>query len=336
MKKISFVLMAVIALSSCVSKKQYNDMLASQQKSYNEAQNAKRDLADCNVKKKELSSENDRLNAAIAQLTSDTVANSKQIYSLKQEIAALKDINDDLTRKLGNSKSEEEVKLLLADLQKLHDKLQAKEDELKKAESLLSQNQAALNEKQKEVAAQQKALDEQSQRLKELTEILEKKDAAMKELKNKVSQALVGFEGNGLSVTNKNGKIYVSLDEQLLFKSGKWDVDPKGVTAIENLAKLLAENPDIHVLVEGHTDDVPYNGSGQILDNWDLSVKRATAIVRILLTNKKIDPVRITAAGRSQYLPVDPAKTPEARQKNRRTEIILSPNLDELMELLSK
>ncbi len=344
------MLALAVGLSSCVTKKQYNDVLASEQKYYNESQNAKKELAENNVKLKELSAENNRLKSDVAKLAADTLKNSKDIYALKQEIAAMKDLNAELSKQLGKSKSEEEVKLLLADLQKLQDSLQAKEDELKKAEGRLTQNQNALTEKQKEAAAHQKALDEQqrlmneqqrlldeqNQKLKELTDILEKKDQAMKDLKNRVSQALTGFEGNGLSITNKNGKIYVSLDEQLLFKSGKWDVDPKGVTAIENLSKLLAENPDIHVLVEGHTDDVPYNGTGQITDNWDLSVKRATAIVRIILNNKGINPVRITAAGRSQYLPIDPAKTPEARQKNRRTEIILSPNLDELMELLSK
>ncbi len=262
----------------------------------------------------------------------------------------MKDLNTELTDKLGKSKSEEEVKLLLADLQKIQDKLQIKEDELKAAEALLNQNQAELAknqailaERQQEVAEkqlmldeQQKALNEQNMRLKELTEMLEKKDLAMNELKQRVSQALVGFEGNGLTVTNKDGKIYVSLDEQLLFQSGKWDVDPKGVTAIDNLSKLLAENPDIHILVEGHTDNVPYNGSGQITDNWDLSVKRATAIVKIILKNKGINPIRITAAGRSEFIPIDPANTKDARQKNRRTEIILSPNLDELMQMLSK
>lgn len=330
MKKIAFIAFAtVIALSSCVSKKQYNDMLAEKQKYYDESMTAKRELADSNVKLRELNAENDRLKAEIERLEADTLKSSKEIYSLKQEIAAMKNLNAELTNQLGKSKSEAEVKLLLADLQKLQESLQAKEDELKRAENQLSQSQASLNEKRREI-------EEQQQKLKELTEILEKKDQAMKDLKNKVSQALVGFEGNGLSITHKEGKVYVSLDEQLLFKSGRWDVDPKGVTAIQNLSKLLAENPDIHVLVEGHTDDVPYTGSGQILDNWDLSVKRATAIVRIILQNKDINPIRITAAGRSQYLPIDSAKTPEARQRNRRTEIILSPNFDELMELLSK
>ena len=330
MKKIAFIAFTtIIALSSCVSKKQYNDMLADRQKYYNESMTANRELADKNVNIKELNAENDRLKAEIEKLEADTLKNSKTIYSLKQEIDAMKNLNTELANQLGKSKSEEEIKLLLADLQKLQESLQAKEDELKRAENQLSQSQASLNEKRREI-------EEQQQKLKELTEIIEKKENAMSDLKNRVSHTLVGYEGNGLSVTQKGGKVYISLDEQLLFQSGRWDVDPRGVVAIQNLSKLLAENPDIHVLVEGHTDDIPFRGSGQILDNWDLSVKRATAIVRIILQNKDINPVRTTAAGRSQYLPIDPAQTPEARQKNRRTEIILSPNLDELMELLSK
>jgi len=138
----------------------------------------------------------------------------------------------------------------------------------------------------------------------------------------------------GLAVEMKNGKVYVSLDEQLLFKSGSTNVDPKGVSAIKKLAEVLAVNPDINIMVEGHTDDVPYISSSTVKDNWDLSVKRATAIVRILMSNTKIDGNRIIAAGRSKYHPVINSKAPDARKKNRRTEIILTPKLDELFKIL--
>jgi chemotaxis protein MotB len=335
MKKIIFLILAV-GLTACVSKKQYNDILGSRNQYYDEAQNVKRELADKNVKIRELNSENARLKSDVEGLTADTLNYSRKIYALSSDIAQLNDLNAELRDKLGKSKSEEEVKLLLADLQGIKEKLQAKEDELNAAEKQLQQSRAALSEKQKDIEKQQAELAEQSQKLHEMTSLINRKDSLMQAFKNRVSQALVGFEGNGLAITTRNGKVYVSLDEQLLFKSGKWDIDPKGVSAIEKLSKVLAENPDVQIVVEGHTDDVPLNGSGAIADNWDLSVKRATAIVRILLKNKEITPVRITAAGRSEFLPVDPAKTPEARQKNRRTEIILSPNLDELMELLSK
>ena len=119
-----------------------------------------------------------------------------------------------------------------------------------------------------------------------------------------------------------------------MFKSGRYEIDAKGASALRQLIPVLEQNADINITVEGHTDDVPYRGSGDLIDNWDLSVKRANTIVRLLLDGTKISPKRVTAAGRSQYLPVDNAKTPEARQKNRRTEIILTPNMDELMQLL--
>jgi len=337
MKKINFLpLILVIGLSACVSKKQYSDVLESEKKCNAELQNAKRGLAESNVNIKELSALNNRLQGKVEQLLADTLNCSKKIYALKNDIEQLNELNEELKHKLGTSKSEEEIKLLLSDLQFLKGKLQLKEDDLNAAEKYLEQNQLSLAEKQKEIERQQQALDEKSQKVKELSEILSRKDSLMRDLKNRVSQALVGFEGNGLTVANKNGRVYVSLDEQLLFKSGKWDVDPKGVSALEKLSTLLAENPDIQIVVEGHTDDVPYNGSGQITDNWDLSVKRATAITRIILKNKGISPIRITSAGRGEFLPIDPVKTAEARQKNRRTEIILSPNLDELMEILSR
>jgi chemotaxis protein MotB len=145
---------------------------------------------------------------------------------------------------------------------------------------------------------------------------------------------LLGFEGQGLTVTRRDGKVYVSLEEQLLFKTGSTVVDPNGVRALQQLAVVLANNPDISIMIEGHTDNVPFRQGSSIKDNWDLSVMRATSIVRILLGAANIEPTRITVAGRGEFLPVDPADTPEARRKNRRTEIILSPDLSELYRIL--
>jgi chemotaxis protein MotB len=168
----------------------------------------------------------------------------------------------------------------------------------------------------------------------ELEDILKKKDQAAQELRKKLSDALVGFENKGLTITQKNGKVYVSMDESLLFASGKTNVQPKGVEALKNLAKVLEQNTDINVMVEGHTDDVAMNGTGEIKDNWDLSVMRATSVTKIILGAAKIDAKRISAAGRGEFFPLDPAKTAEARKKNRRTEIILTPKLDELLKVL--
>ena len=146
----------------------------------------------------------------------------------------------------------------------------------------------------------------------------------------------MGFENNGLTIEQKNGKVYVSLEESLLFALGKYEVDVKGVEVLKKLAVVLEQNPDINITVEGHTDDIPYRGSGDIQDNWDLSVKRATSVLKIITDNSKVDPTRLTAAGRGEYIPLDKANTKEGRQKNRRTEIILAPNLDELYEFLNE
>ena len=145
---------------------------------------------------------------------------------------------------------------------------------------------------------------------------------------------MFNFENKGLTITQKNGKVYVSLDESLLFASGKINVENKGIEALKNVAKVLEQNSDINVVVEGHTDDVPMKGAGEIKDNWDLSVMRATSVTKIMLDNAKIDAQRITSAGRGEFAPIDNSKTAEARKKNRRTEIILTPKLDELLKVL--
>ena len=137
-----------------------------------------------------------------------------------------------------------------------------------------------------------------------------------------------------LTVTRKDGRVYVSMEEKLLFQSGSTQVDPNGVRALRQLAAVLAKNPDINITIEGHTDDVPFRKGSSIKDNWDLSVLRATSIVRILLDGSNVNPRRLTVSGRGEFYPVDPADTPEARRKNRRTEIILSPDFTELFRIL--
>jgi len=177
-------------------------------------------------------------------------------------------------------------------------------------------------------------LAEKESRLNELQSILDQKDAEVKALKNKVAEALKGFEDKGLTVHEKDGKVYVSLDNELLFASGSWDIDNKGKGALNELGLVLATDPGINVAIEGHTDNVPYKGSGNIKDNWDLSVMRSTSVVKEILKNKDINPQRLTASGRSEYVPIDIDDTKEARAKNRRTEIILTPKLDELFKII--
>jgi chemotaxis protein MotB len=173
-----------------------------------------------------------------------------------------------------------------------------------------------------------------STRIDELEKLIAEKEAAMQELKNTVATALKGFEGKGLTIVNKNGKVYVSMENKLLFNSGSWAVGENGAQAVKKLAKVLADNPDISVLIEGHTDNDPYSGA-VIEDNWDLSVKRATAIVRIL-QKSNVDANQITAAGRGEFVPVSNNSSKAGKAKNRRIEIILSPNLDEIAKLLTE
>jgi chemotaxis protein MotB len=181
----------------------------------------------------------------------------------------------------------------------------------------------------------QSDLKERSKRIDELESMIAKKEASMSKLKETLSKALNNFEGKGLTVEQKNGKVYVSMENKLLFGSGSWAVGTEGRKAVVEVGKVLADNPEISVLIEGHTDNVPYNGSGAIADNWDLSTKRATAIVNILGENKAINKQNLTAAGRGEFAPLASNDTAEGKAKNRRIEIILTPQLDEISKMLN-
>jgi chemotaxis protein MotB len=171
-------------------------------------------------------------------------------------------------------------------------------------------------------------------RMQELERIIGRQDSTVNYVRQKVADALLGFTGKGLTVNMRDGKVYVSLENSLLFAPGSWDVAPNGKIALENLAEVLAENQDISILVEGHTDNDPYRGANQVQDNWDLSVMRATNVVKILTTNTSLDPKRITAAGRGEYVPLVDNDSAANKAVNRRTEIILTPDLSELANLL--
>jgi chemotaxis protein MotB len=187
-------------------------------------------------------------------------------------------------------------------------------------------NRSALLSKSKQDLINQQA------KLEHLQELMDKQKKAIEDIRQKMTNALVGFNSNELSVAIKNGKVYVSLQENLLFPSGSAVVNPKGKEALGKLATVLNQNPDITVDIEGHTDSIPIHAKYQ--DNWDLSLARAASIVRILTVDYRVDPTRVIASGHSQYDPVQTNSTPEGRQLNRRTDIILSPRLDELYRLL--
>ncbi|MEE1884149.1 OmpA/MotB family protein [Pedobacter flavus] len=173
-------------------------------------------------------------------------------------------------------------------------------------------------------------------RLKEVEEILNKREEASQQLKEKLQNALLGFTKNGLSVELKNGKVYVSLTDKLLFPSGSIIIDERGKQALTGLAEVLKQQPEINIAVEGHTDNQKVNNLGQIKDNWDLSVLRATSVVRFLTEVTKVEQIRMTATGKGEFQPLVPNVSSEDRSKNRRIEIVLSPKLDELYELIKK
>jgi len=308
-KKISLGLLIVALSTSCVSKKIYNDL----ESKYADLKKENRSISDENAdllkSKSQLELDKENLNKELAKvkgerekLQADYAALNKKMDVLKDSYAALE------------KNSSESLKANMAKNRELLEQLGAKE---------------------KALALEQEKLSKNAQRLKELEDLIAAKEASMKKLKETLSKALNSFEGKGLTVEQKNGKVYVSMENKLLFKSGSWAVGSEGKTAVVEVGKVLGDNPDISVLIEGHTDDVPYAGSGPIADNWDLSTKRATAIVAILSENKKVNKQNLTAAGRSEFSPLASNATPEGKAKNRRIEIILTPRLDEIANMLN-
>lgn len=231
---------------------------------------------------------------------------------------------------------EAQVFQLQADTMRLHRQLadlNGTYTDLQKSNNKLNSNYNETSSKAKQLAAD---LEKREARLKEVEDILRKRDEATNALKNKLQQALLGFQQSGLTVDIRNGKVYVSLADKLLFPSGSIIIDEKGKAALKQLAEVLNKEPDINMAVEGHTDDKKVINLGQIKDNWDLSVLRATSVTRYLTEVEKVDPKRLTATGKSEFQPIDPAATTEARAKNRRIEIVLTPKLDELYNLIKQ
>ena len=337
-KNLVLLLIVVFSFSmfSCVSHRRYEDMKTRALNCEEERDQLKNQSEELEVKVNEMEVQIKDLNRQLKSLKNDTTVTGISLRKLTKQYDKINELNDELLAKLKEKNANEsaETRKLLSELQDLQKDIQQQEDALKVMEKKLNEKKASLDQMKQELDDKDQALEEKNKRLIELQALLNRKDSVVNALKDKVSLALKGFEGEGLTVEERNGKVYVSLEEKLLFKSGKWDVDPKGQKALKKLAGVLEKNYDINVMIEGHTDNVPYNGSTGVKDNWDLSVKRATSIVKIILENSDIDPKRLIASGRGEYLPIDPADTKEARRKNRRTEIILTPKLDELFRIL--
>jgi chemotaxis protein MotB len=235
-----------------------------------------------------------------------------------------------------NTSLEAQLSALRADTANLHHQLA----DLQNSYNALNANYNKLNDNYSssstKVSQLSSDLQKREQRLKEVEDALKKRDAATNALKDKLQQALLGFQNSGLTVDIRNGKVYVSLADKLLFPSGSIVIDERGKQALNQLAVVLNKEPDINIAVEGHTDTKKVINLGQIKDNWDLSVLRATSVTRYLTETQNVDPHRLTATGKGQFQPVDPGATPDALAKNRRIEIVLSPKLDELYNLIKQ
>jgi chemotaxis protein MotB len=330
MKTKSLVCAVAIALmASCVPERVLEETKGKLSKCETELADLKKSSQECEAKLAELKENATIDQKGLQSLKLDTALNGSNLRNLTSKYDKLNTLNEQLLNRLNKlmSGAEKDNAKLSGDLQMTTEQLLRKQDELRALETKLNQQKTDLDRLNEE-------LKKREARVNELEAILKQKDQAAADLRKKLSDALIGFENKGLTITQKNGKVYVSLDESLLFASGKTNVEAKGVEALKNVAKVLEQNPDINVMVEGHTDDVAMKGAGDIKDNWDLSVMRATSVTKIMLGSAKIEPQRIISAGRGEFVPLDNAKTPEARKKNRRTEIILTPKLDELLKVL--
>ena len=333
MKNRIFILPALrfaICLSSCVPQ---NKLTAEQDKNKDlqtQLATAKASSQDCNTKLAELQTKYDKDERDVVGLRQDTNISGVSYRDLTVKYDKLNQLNEELLDKYNMLlKGNEE------DTKRISGQLQMTQDDLLKKQDQLNLFQIQLNAEKAHLDSLNVRLKDREARVAQLESLLRQKDAAADSLKKAISAALTGFVNNGLSVYSKNGKVYVSMEEKLLFPSGSTQVQPDGIKALQQLSKALEQNPDIGIMVEGHTDDVAMHGAGEIKDNWDLSVMRATSIVKIILQDANIDPKRLTASGVSQYDPVDAAATSDARKKNRRTDIILTPKLNEILKLLN-
>jgi len=295
MKKITAFIVILLSLNSCVSNRVFND-----------------------------------LESRYAQLKDNFNRQTKSIENLNTEIK-------DLTKKFITLEETLEI---------TEDSLNQKQQKLEQLESsidLLKQNSetelkkriAENEELMEKIAERENELADRMARVDELEGLITRQQEAMRKLKEKLSDALLNFEDKGLTVEARDGKVYVSMENKLLFRSGSWTVGAEGRLAIEELGNVLADNPEIAILIEGHTDNVPYSGKGPLKGNWDLSTKRATAIVNQLLENPDILPQNLTAAGRGEYLPIAPNSSRQGRAANRRIEVVLSPKLDEIKQIIN-
>jgi chemotaxis protein MotB len=322
------VFLALIALiiQSCVPARKFEEVAEKQEICATELKSLKTLRTELETENTELQSSNDQLNSSINRLRKDTTLLGKSLRMKEKQYDKIDVLNQRIQDQLAILQKGQslEKKRLLADLEKRKADLLLLEDKLREFEM-------DLNAKEIELAEISSELVKREKRVNELEAIIASKDAVVKALKDKVAKALLGFKDKGLSVEEKDGKVYVSMDAKLLFASGSTKVDAQGIKALKELAKVLEDQQDLEILVEGHTDTDKMNSTSHPSDNWELSVLRATSVVKIMLKNSQMSPKTISAAGRGEFLPVDK----DNKAKNRRIEVVLIPKLDELFEIIN-
>ena len=319
----------ILLLSSCVTPKIHNALLSENERVSNKLTANEKMVLQLNDALEEKEGKILIIENLLSELRNDSVHNGKALTILQDKYNELSDTYDLLTSKSSRYMADKakETKKLLEQLEQVQTALFAKEDELNNLSN-------SLDIKEKELRLAEDELSARSIRVTELEAIINRKDSMVTSLKNSISKALIGLEGEGLTIEQRNGKVYISLEEDLLFASGKYVVNNGGITALNKLATALSVQTDLEILVEGHTDDIPLSGKGLVKDNWDLSVMRATNVVKVLTKNPSLNPLQLTAAGRAEFSPISSNQTKEGRSSNRRIEMILSPNLDDLFDLL--
>ena len=313
-RQLFLVLGTLVTLQSCVSSKLYEGLQEEQRLLAQQYQNSL-----------------DSLDVHRTNTQWTKAAAEKALNACNEQVMALMAQENALTHNLARLQSTYDA-LSMNSAQALSDNLAQNQDLL----AALAQKEQELASEATRLKALELALDQRTAQIDELQAVISAKDAQMNDLKLAISAALTQFEGKGLTVEQRGGKVYVSMENKLLFASGSWSVNTRGRSAVEAISTVLGANKDIAVLIEGHTDSVPYSGQGPIENNWDLSTKRATAIVGILVENPDIDASRLTAAGRSMYAPLGDNATAQGRAKNRRIELVLTPRLDALSQLLER
>ena len=329
-------LLGILALSSCVSLKEHENLQAKYEqtaKQYRLTLQERDELRESNAA---LTKTNNALTSDYGELSASKQQCDETVESLRRRIEQLRHHYDTTMENYM-----QEVAGKDRDLTRAQNLLSARTKELNNKEREIEQKELELQEQQESFLLQRSELIAKQQELEQKEAStraqLEAKERELEAVKNSVTKALVGFADKGLKVETKDGKVYVSMENKLMFASASWTVSKEGTNAIKELAKVLEQDTTLNIMVEGHTDNDAYRGSTAVKDNWDLSVMRATAIVKLLLQHgKDINPARVEACGHGEYAPKASNDTPEGKAANRRTEIILTPNLDKLLHEMNR